>query len=91
MSFPIDPPSEDRDFHHVLGEIFVCPKVAVEYALENDLDPHKELTLYVIHALLHLIGYDDIDESDRKKMREEEKRCLSIVEPFSLKPKKKLV
>jgi probable rRNA maturation factor len=86
MSFPIDPPSESRDFHHVLGEIFVCPQVAVEYALENDLDPYKELTLYIIHGILHLIGYDDIQEVDRKKMRVMEEHCLSILAPFSLHP-----
>ncbi len=91
MSFPIDAPSESRNSHHVLGEIFVCPQVAVEYALENDLDPHEELTLYIIHGLLHLIGYDDIKENDREKMREAEKQCLSILAPFSLKPKIKLV
>ena len=86
MSFPIDPPSESRDSHHVLGEIFVCPQIAVEYALEHNLDPHKELTLYIIHGILHLIGYDDIKEDDRQKMREAEEHCLSILSPFSLHP-----
>jgi probable rRNA maturation factor len=91
MSFPIDPPSETKIPHHVLGEIFVCPKVAIEYSEENNTDPYTELTLYVLHAILHLIGYDDIDPEDRKEMRVMEKECLSIVAPFSLKIKKKLV
>ena len=53
----------------LLGEIFVCPKVAMEYSSEN---AYAETTLYIIHAILHLIGYDDIDEKDEILMRKAE-------------------
>jgi probable rRNA maturation factor len=50
--------------------------MAVEQATERGHDVHAELTLYVIHGLLHLCGYDDHSERDRKKMRERERHYL---------------
>lgn len=90
MSFPIDPPLKEKSTkaHHILGEVFVCPQVAIEYAEEENLDPHMETTLYVIHGLLHLLGYDDLDPISRKEMRKMEKKCLKLVEHFSVQPKK---
>jgi probable rRNA maturation factor len=71
ISFPIDPPGEP---HRVLGEVFVCPEVAIGYATENGLDALSETQLYLVHGLLHLMGYDDISDEDREKMRAAEKR-----------------
>ena len=90
MSFPIDPPLKEKSTttHHILGEIFVCPQIAIEYAAQDNLDPHLETTLYVIHGLLHLLGYDDLDPISRKAMRKMEKKCLKIVDSFSIIPKK---
>ena len=73
ISFPID---QDEDTgYRVLGEVFVCPKTGVNYAKENQLDPYVEISLYIIHGLLHLIGYDDIGDEE-PEMREAEKRHL---------------
>lgn len=71
ISFPLD------EKH--LGEIFVCPKVALEYSEEHDLNPLEETALYVIHGLLHLIGYDDVTEKDRRIMRKKEKSCMDYL------------
>lgn len=68
ISFPID--------QNHLGEIFVCPKVAINYAKKKNLDPYEETTLYIVHGLLHLIGYDDVTPLLRKTMRKKEKSCM---------------
>ena len=94
MSFPIDPPTKKptKEEHHILGEIFVCPQVALEYAEKKQIDPYIETALYMIHGFLHLIGYDDLEPSARKKMRSMEKKCLTLTHSFSLQsPKKKIV
>ena len=70
ITLPIDPPNTKP--YCVLGEVFVCPRVALDYAKENNITPLKELTLYVIHGFLHLIGYDDMNEKDEKLMRNAE-------------------
>lgn len=73
ITFPIREP----DF---LGEIFVCPIVAKEYVEALGGDLYQELTLYVVHAFLHLLGYDDIDPTVRKKMRAAEKKWMKLLE-----------
>jgi probable rRNA maturation factor len=74
ISIPIDDPEEDAPHSH-LGEVFVCPKVAIEYGG----DPIQETMLYVIHGLLHLLGFDDITPKDRKAMRKEERKALRFI------------
>ncbi len=68
ISFPLD------EKH--LGEVFVCPEVALNYAKKRGLDPHLETALYIVHGLLHLIGYDDLEKKAKKAMREKEKSCM---------------
>lgn len=74
ISLPMDE-SEDVFYRH-LGDIFVCPEVACEYAEQNGHEPFEETLLYVVHGMLHLLGYDDLDERDRLKMREAEERHM---------------
>ncbi len=67
MTFPID-----KEF---LGECVICPKVALERSPKK---PYEEASHYLIHCLLHLIGYDDIDKKKQAKMRKEELRLLAL-------------
>ncbi|MFZ4099948.1 MAG: rRNA maturation RNase YbeY [Chlamydiia bacterium] len=70
MSFPMDGPLEQP---RVLGEVFVCPQVAREFVLAGGTLPlDEEIALYIIHGLLHLFGYDDIEEQDVARMRQQE-------------------
>lgn len=80
ISFPIDAPESGGSGYSVLGEIFVCPEVGIEYATKEGLDPYREVSLYVIHGLLHLLGYDDLEEKERAIMRDEEKSAIEYLE-----------
>lgn len=71
ISFPIDHP-DDKAPYCFLGEIFVCPETALNYAKEHLTDPQEEITLYIVHGLLHLLGHDDIDPQEQIKMKEAE-------------------
>lgn len=68
ISFPIDKKH--------LGEIFVCPSVAINYAKKHNQDPLEEVLLYVVHGILHLVGYDDMTPQAKKVMRRMEKKCM---------------
>lgn len=74
ISFPLDGQEKSSTGYHVLGEIFVCPKAALLYKPHS---PYEELSLYVVHGLLHLLGYDDIEPAMRKKMRAAEKKQMN--------------
>lgn len=79
ISLPLDSPFDDTGSWHVLGEVFVCPAIAKSYAKEHDLDAYQETLLYVVHGLLHLYGYDDLEPKARRKMRAKEKELMSLI------------
>ena len=70
ITFPYDDeetpelPGEPR----VLGEIVVSTETARRQAPDYLGNPVIESLLYVIHGVLHLLGYDDHAEADRSKM-----------------------
>ena len=76
ISFPIDGIQSDKQQYYVLGDVFVCPETAIQYAREKKGDAKQEIILYIIHGLLHLMGYDDMESSDRKRMRQAERKHL---------------
>ncbi|MBN2479310.1 MAG: rRNA maturation RNase YbeY [Parachlamydiales bacterium] len=78
ITLPIDPPNCKKP-HSILGEAFICTDTAIKYAKKHNIDQNHELTLYIIHCILHLIGYDDIDEIDEKIMRKKEKELINYL------------
>lgn len=75
ISFPM---SGDEPFEYrMLGEVFVCPEVGIEYVDKHGGNYYNEITLYVVHGLLHLLGYDDIERKDRTLMRGAERRHMA--------------
>ncbi len=79
ITFPIDNTPKTNHQYHCLGEIFVCPKVALAYAAEHHIPPQTELLRYVIHGLLHLAGYDDLTPKERSRMRRKETQFLKAL------------
>ena len=82
ITFPLGKPPEGVPY--ILGDVFVCPQTACDYAERRGLDPYRELSLYIVHGLLHLIGFDDIDPKERLAMRRAERDCLLILESRGL-------
>ncbi|HRW58155.1 MAG TPA: rRNA maturation RNase YbeY [Chlamydiales bacterium] len=82
ITFPID--EEDSLDYQYLGEVFVCPETAITYAEKHSICPFDETTLYLIHGLMHLIGYDDIQEKDKEIMRKKEKYYMQLLKDNKL-------
>lgn len=76
ITFPIDSVTCKSDRYHLLGEIFICPKVAKQYAEKNHINPFEELCRYVVHGILHLIGFEDEKPDLRIPMKRKENACL---------------
>ncbi|MCF6150186.1 MAG: rRNA maturation RNase YbeY [Candidatus Kuenenia sp.] len=69
----------DTSGSHVSGEIIVSVEMAYKVAQKHEHDAEGEIALYLIHGLLHLIGYDDKKKEDAKKMHRREKELLSML------------
>ena len=78
ISFPMD--DADEPGYRLLGELFVCPKTAIDYCKKHGGDPYLETTLYIVHGVLHLIGYDDLEPAAKRVMRREEKKVMNHLE-----------
>ena len=62
---------------HIHGEIFICVEDAIAQAKECKTTWQSEIARYMIHGVLHLTGFDDIDFEDRKVMKRAENRLLA--------------
>ncbi|HXB60464.1 MAG TPA: rRNA maturation RNase YbeY [Candidatus Acidoferrales bacterium] len=58
------------------GEIFVCIEEAKRQAKEFKTTWQSEVVRYVVHGILHLSGYDDLQPAARKKMKLVEGRLV---------------
>lgn len=77
LSFLIE---EDKERHLLEGEIVVSSEMALERAPEYQWPPEQELLLYIVHGLLHLVGYEDDDRENRAIMRGKEKEYLAAID-----------
>ena len=58
------------------GEVVVSAEMAAQRAAEFGWNPHDELSLYIVHGLLHLAGYDDSTSAERSRMQQREREVL---------------
>jgi probable rRNA maturation factor len=60
----------------LLGEVVASAETARREAAARGVAPADELLLYVVHGVLHLLGFDDHAPSSRRRMRAAERRAL---------------
>ena len=77
MDAPTDVLAFEND-GELLGDVVVCPAVAREHAEEFDSSFKGEMDLMLIHGILHLLGYDHIEESDAELMEARENELLEL-------------
>lgn len=68
------------------GEIFICVDEALSQARRFRSTWQAELVRYLVHGVLHLVGFDDTTPAARKAMKQEERRrlrCLAREFDFS--------
>lgn len=68
----------------LLGDLFIAPSAALAYVARRGGDPYEETLLYLVHGLLHLLGYDDVDPKERRKMRQKERHALEMLKKMGL-------
>ena len=59
------------------GEVLVSTDVAAKAAGDFGWSVENEVTLYLVHGLLHLVGYDDLSDDEKAIMRQRERYHLA--------------
>lgn len=60
----------------VLGDMVLSLERAKEQSIEYNHSFIREVCYLVVHSILHLLGYDHMEEEEKKKMREREEKIL---------------
>ena len=63
----------------ISGDLFISVERITENAANYDTDMEKELLRVIFHGILHLIGYNDKTEEEKKLMKEKEDFYLNTV------------
>jgi probable rRNA maturation factor len=64
----------------VLGDVVLSMEKAIEQAEEYGHSIKREVCYLVLHSVLHLLGYDHLNEYDKIRMRAEEEKILNALE-----------
>jgi len=80
LSFPMFEKSEIENINtsnpDVLGDIVISIEQVKKQALEYEHSFERELSYMIVHGFYHLLGYDHINEDDKRQMRQKEENIL---------------
>lgn len=62
-----------------LGDVVICEQKAREQAEEFGHSFERELVYLFTHSVLHLLGYDHMEDDEKAEMREKEEDILKTI------------
>ena len=68
------------------GDLVICPQVVFKEAAEQGKTPEQHFAHLTIHGVLHLMGYDHIEDTEAEEMEALETRLLNQLaypDPYS--------
>ena len=72
--------SSQKKKNVISGDIFISTDAVLQNARVFKNNSKQELVLYMVHGILHLLGYDDHSPSDIKKIRAKEREVMEFLE-----------
>lgn len=91
ISFALEDDKTMTSEVRILGDIYVSIDTARRQAYEYYNTEKEELRFLIIHGLLHLLGYDHMNESDEKEMMSLEEEVLCDYDPKRRDRKKEII
>ena len=76
--------SSRAEGYQIEGEVIVSAEYADQMAGEGGWTAMDELTLYVVHGILHICGYDDLTTDEKTIMRQRE---VAVMKSLDLVPR----
>lgn len=69
--------NNSNNIEEVLGDIIISIPRVKEQALEYGHSVERELSYMVVHGFYHIMGYDHMNETEKKEMRLKEENILN--------------
>lgn len=80
-------PQKSEATPDLLGDIVISYQTALRHSRKLEITVEEELRLLIVHAVLHLLGFDHKKKKEREMMREKEKEVLDyLAEMIRLDP-----
>lgn len=81
LSFPLE---QDESLFPVpmLGDIVISAEKALEQSIEYGHSFVREIAYLTAHSMLHLLGYDHMNETEKQTMRKKEKNVMKKLNIF---------
>ena len=71
---------QNNSIPETIGDIIISVERVKEQAKEYEHSFERELAYMVVHGFYHLMGYDHMEEEDKKIMRQKEENVLNILD-----------
>lgn len=88
LSFPAD--GDDEAGRQLMGDIAICPDVVLREANEQYKTPDAHMAHMLVHGVLHLAGYDHVEDDEAEAMERLEVNVLNKLgfpDPYRLDPR----
>lgn len=82
LSFPMDEDFFIEGVDTMLGDIVICMDVAKDQAKDFGHSLDREIMYLTAHSMLHLLGYDHLEEDEKTHMRAREKEVMKSLGVF---------
>jgi probable rRNA maturation factor len=66
----------------MLGDIVISKEKVIEQAMEYGHSVQREYAFLITHSMLHLFGYDHIEDAERCLMEQKQKEILDLLNIF---------
>ena len=63
----------------LLGDIVICTDVAHEQSITYNHSFEREICFLTVHSMLHLLGYDHMNETDEAIMNKKQKDIMKLL------------
>ena len=77
LAFPMDDLDDPMPGPVVIGDVVICPEVAEAQAAKAGHSPSEELSLLLVHGILHCLGRDHATPDEEKAMFAEQAEILA--------------
>nr|WP_298875825.1 rRNA maturation RNase YbeY [uncultured Mogibacterium sp.] len=63
-----------------VGDVVICLDQAERQSLEYGTTIRREVTYLFVHSILHLLGYDHMEDNDKTEMRKREELIMAALD-----------